>query len=157
MLDSAPPSPAPPVGASTLDSDAQLNAQMHVGLRTDAFGAVEIRTVVQQSQIGITVHSDRDLARWFTSEVPSLESGLNNHHLNLTTVELDHGSSGVQTGTSSQQDQPRHSFSQTLSSPFAVNSGALTEEESAAESAIDNRFSSDLPGGPAGNHVSIHV
>ncbi len=157
MLDSTPPSPAAPAAAPSAVSDAQLNAQMHVGVHTDAFGAIEIRTVVQQSQVGITVHSDRDLARWFTSEVPSLESGLNSHHLNLTTVELDHGGSGVQTGTGSQQGQPRQSFSHTPGSPFAVASGTLSQEESVAESAIDSRLPSDQSAGLAGNHVSIHV
>src|SRR5208282_3359366 len=124
MLDSAPaaaaaPPPAPiaPDSPADVQMNAQINAQMHLGLRTDAFGAVEIHTVVQQSQVGITVHADQNLTRWFSSEVASLESGLNQHHLNLTAVDFDHGRSGVQTATSFQQGQPRQNFSQAPGSP----------------------------------------
>jgi len=61
MIDSAPPALPTPLAAPAT-TDAAATAQMHVGLRTDAFGSVEIHTVVQQSQIGITVHSDREIA-----------------------------------------------------------------------------------------------
>jgi hypothetical protein len=137
---------------------AQTNAQMHVGVRTDAFGTVEIHTVVEQSQVGITVHSDRDISRWFSSEVPGLESGLNNNHLNLTGVNFDHGRSGVQTATSFQQGQPRQHFSQTPGSPSAALPGtALAEKDRAAESTTIDILPAGLSIGPAGTHVSIHV
>jgi hypothetical protein len=137
---------------------AQTNAQMHVGVRTDAFGAVEIHTVVEQSQVGITVHSDRDISRWFSSEVPGLESGLNNNHLNLTGVNFDHGRSGVQTASSFQQGQPRQHFSQTPGSSSAALPGtALAEKDRAAESTTIDILPAGLSIGPAGTHVSIHV
>jgi hypothetical protein len=165
MLDGAPPAPitpppAPivPGSASDLQMTAQTNAQMHVGVRTDAFGTVEIHTVVEQSQVGITVHSDRDISRWFSSEVPGLESGLNNNHLNLTGVNFDHGRSGVQTATSFQQGQPRQHFSQTPGSPSAALPGtALAEKDRAAESTTIDILPAGLSIGPAGTHVSIHV
>jgi hypothetical protein len=165
MLDGAPPAPitpppAPilPGSASDLQMTAQTNAQMHVGVRTDAFGAVEIHTVVEQSQVGITVHSDRDISRWFSSEVPGLESGLNNNHLNLTGVNFDHGRSGVQTATSFQQGQPRQHFSQTPGSPSAALPGtASAEKDRAAESTTIDILPAGLSIGPAGTHVSIHV
>jgi hypothetical protein len=165
MLDGAPaapitPPPAPivPGSASDLQMAAQTNAQMHVGVRTDAFGAVEIHTVVEQSQIGITVHSDRDISRWFSSEVPGLESGLNNNHLNLTGVNFDHGGSGVQTATSFQQGQQRQHFSQTPGSPSAALPGtALAGQDMAAESTTIDILPAGSSIGPAGTHVSIHV
>ena len=159
MLDSAPPAPTAPLvpmapgSAADLQMNAQVNAQMHVGLRTDAFGAVEIHTVVQQSQVGITVHGDRDLARWFSSEVPSLESGLNHQHLNLTAVDFDNTRSGVQTATSFQHGQPRQHFSETPGSPSA----ALSEQDDAPEPATVGILPSDLSAGPAKTRVSIHV
>jgi hypothetical protein len=165
MLDGAPaapitPPPAPivPGSASDLQMAAQTNAQMHVGVRTDAFGTVEIHTVVEQSQVGITVHSDRDISRWFSSEVPGLESGLNNNHLNLTGVNFDHGRSGVQTATSFQQGQPRQHFSQTPGSPSAALPGtALAEKDRAGESTTIDILPAGSSIGPAGTHVSIHV
>jgi hypothetical protein len=162
MLDSAPPAapPAPDSAAAAqmnTQTSAQANAQMHVGIRTDAFGSVEIHTVVQQSQIGITVQSDRDIARWFSSEVPSLESGLNHNHLNLTTVNFDNRGSGIQTATSFQQGQPRQPFSETPGSSSAARPNTLSEEDTALESATVDMLPADLSVGPALTRVSIHA
>lgn len=162
MLDSAPPAPPTVPAVPPISSDpaaaAQVNAQMHVGVRTDAFGAVEIHTVVQQSQIGITVHSDRDIARWFSSEIPGLESGLNNSHLNLTGVNFDSGRSGVQTATSFQNGQSQQGFSQTPNSPYApLQKPASSEQDTAQESATVDILPSDLSVGSAQTHVSIHA
>lgn len=165
ILDSAPlapptPTPAPivPGSAADVQMNAQVNAHMNVGIRTDAFGSVEIHTVVQQSQIGITVHADRDIARWFNSEVPGLESGLNKSHLNLTAVDFDSGRSGVQTATSFQHGQPRQGFSQTPGPQSEGLPGAATREpDGAAESATVDILPSGRSAGPAGSHFSIHV
>ena len=152
MLDSAPPvPPTPPIAPDP--AAAPMNAQMHVGIRTEAFGAVEIHTVVQQSQVGITVHADRDIARWFTSELPGLESGLNKNHLNLTTVDFDNGRSGIQTATSFQHGHPQQHFSETPDS----RTNALPHQNTASESAGADTLTSDLSVGPAQTHVSIHV
>jgi len=105
--------------------------QMHVGIRTSAFGSIEIHTVVEQSQVGVAIHSDRDLARWFSSEVSGLEAGLKSQHLNLTAVDFASNRSGVQTATSFQQGQPRQTFSQTPGSYAAAlpNQAAPPEPE----------------------------
>lgn len=157
MLDSAPP-PAPPAAPPAPSAaNPATDTQMHVGVRTDAFGAVEIHTVVQQSQVGITVHSDRDIARWFTSEVPGLESGLNNNHLNLSGVSFEHGGSGIQTASSFQHDQPRQSFSQAPGSSYGASSAGLPEQDASPESAPVDILPSGLPAGPAQIHFSIHA
>jgi hypothetical protein len=157
MLDSAPPPapPAPPPAPSA--ANPATDAQMHVGVRTDAFGSVEIHTVVQQSQVGITVHSDRDIARWFTSEVPGLESGLNSNHLNLSGVSFEHGGSGIQTASSFQHDQPRQSYSQAPGSPFVASPSGVPEPDTAPESAAADILPSGLSAGPVHAHFSIHV
>jgi hypothetical protein len=166
MLDSAPAAaptaPATPLAPGTA-ADLQMNGQMHMGVRTDAFGAVDIHTVVAQSQVGITVHADRDIARWFSSEVPGLESGLNNSHLNLTGVNFDHGRSGVQTATGfsngqPSKDQPRQNSSQTPNSASAGLPGAHSQEPAlTTEPATIDIFPSDRSSGSAGNHFSFHV
>ena len=153
MLDSAPPAPTTPP-AAPMATDLATTAQMHVGMRTDAFGAVEIHAVVQQSQIGITVHSDRDIARWFSSEVPGLESGLNKNHLNLTAVNFDNGRSGVQTATSFQHGQARQQhFTETSGSAYA----ALPVPNTPPASVAGDILPSDLSTGSKKTHVSIHV
>jgi hypothetical protein len=164
MLDSAPPAapsapsaPIAPGSPADLQMNAQVNAQMHVGIRTDAFGSVEIHTVVQQSQVGITVQSDRDIARWFSSEVPSLESGLNQSHLHLTAVAFDNARSGVQTATSFQHGQSQQHFSQTSGSPAAALPGSRSEQDSASDTAIVDVLPTDLSAGSGVNRVSIHA
>lgn len=156
MLDSAPPVPPTPT-AAPLATDPTATAQMHVGIRTDAFGAVEIHTVVQQSQIGITVHADREIARWFSSEVPGLESGLNKNHLNLTAVDFDSGRCGVQTASSFQHGQPRQHFPENSGSQSATLPNALPDQDAAPDFTTADIFPSDLPVGPAVTRVSIHA
>jgi hypothetical protein len=166
MLDSAPA--AVPTAAATpmapgSAADLQMNGQMHMGVRTDAFGAVDIHTVVAQSQVGITVHADRDIARWFSSEVPGLESGLNNSHLNLTGVNFDHGRSGVQTATGFSHGQPRQNFSQPHQPQSPGLRVAASEPSRSTEAASVDVLPSDRVAGAlglgvgTGSHFSVHV
>ncbi len=113
MLDSAPVAPSndPAVAGLHLPSDSAA-LQMHLGVHTNAFGNIEIHTVVEQSQVGVAIHGDRDLARWFNSEVGGLETGLKGQHLNLTSVDFLSNRSGVQTSSSFQQGQPRQNSPQ---------------------------------------------
>jgi hypothetical protein len=156
MLDSPTATP-PSQGTSSASSpvgDAETSSQMHVGIRTDAFGAVEIHTVVQHSQIGLTVHGERDIARWFTSEVPGLEAGLNKSHLNLTGVDFQ---SASQTSAGFQQGQSRQSFSQPQNSSLGNAGDTLPEKETTAENVPADILPSDVIRGESQTHVSIHV
>ena len=156
MIDSAPPALPTPLAAPAT-TDAAATAQMHVGLRTDAFGSVEIHTVVQQSQIGITVHSDREIAHWFSSEVPGLESGLNKNHLNLTAVDFDSGRSGTPSAGSFQHGQPRQNFSETPGSQSPFSPGTLPETDAANDASPSDSLPSDRSFRPGVTRVSIHA
>jgi trimeric autotransporter adhesin len=131
MLDSAPVSSDDSTLASPgahLPSDPGA-LQMHLGVHTNAFGNVEIHTVVEQSQVGVAIHGDRDLARWFDSEVGGLETGLKGQHLNLAALDFSSNRSGMQTGSGFQHGQPRQNFSQNQGSyPAAASNGAATVE-----------------------------
>jgi hypothetical protein len=83
---------------------------MHVGIRTAAFGAVEIYTSVHHNQVGLTVHGEREMLHWFSSEVQNIESGLKDHHLHLTTMEMDKTGNGLHTATGSQEQNPERNF-----------------------------------------------
>ena len=156
MLDSAPlPGAsegvsAASVGHLTPDSSA---LQMQVGVHTSAFGNVEVHTVIEQSQVGISIHGDRELARWFSSEVGGLEAGLKNQHLNLTGVDFSSTRSGVQTATSFQHGQPRQNLSQTSGS----YSAASATETTATESTIETDLTAALPAQGPETRVSILV
>ena len=151
MLDSAPLAPATPTNLHLTPAAAD-DIQMHVGIRTTAFGAVEIHTTVVQNQVGIAIHGERGLARWFNSEVPNLESGLKDHRLNLAAVDFGGDRSLVQTATSFQHGQPRQNFSQTIGYPAAFG-----DQDAAPEASTTELLPPDLTIRPAGTRVSIRV
>ena len=104
---SLPEMPAAPKGPGIqVASDGAGDMQMHVGIRTTAFGAVEIYTSVHQNEVGLAVRGERGMEHWLGAEMPSLEAGLKDHHLHLTSMELDRGGTGMQTSTGSHQQQP---------------------------------------------------
>ncbi len=149
--------PLPDVTRSSMSANPNIdNSHLHFGIRTEAFGAVEVHTVVERSQVGVTVHADRELSRWFSSEVPSLDSGLNHNHLSLTALEFDNARSGVQTSSSFQQDQPRHPVTtptlHSLGSPAAVD-----EAPPLTEPAIPEVMPSQQSVRTEHIHVSIHI
>jgi hypothetical protein len=156
MLDSAPL----PAASETLSGSSaghftpdSSTLQMQVGVHTSAFGNVEVHTVIEQSQVGISIHGDRELARWFNSEVSGLEAGLKNQHLNLTGVDFSSTRSGVQTATSFQQGQPRQNFSQTSGSCAA----ASPTDATATESTTETDLTTALPARGPETRVSILV
>lgn len=108
MLDSVPATQKPHSSAQ-ITGDGN-DAQMRVGLRTAAFGAVEIYTSVHQNQVGLTLHGTRELTQWFSSEVQAIESRLNDQHLNLASLDMQNSSAGLQTGTGAHHHPPTQSF-----------------------------------------------
>jgi hypothetical protein len=159
--DACDPSPAAPLqqplqpAASSPDNarittDAAGEMQMRVGIRTTAFGAVEIYTSVHQNQVGLSVHGERGMEHWLSTEVQSIESGLKDHHLHLTTVELDRSGTGLQTSTGSQQQHSQRGFA------AARNWRAQPAEQPAVE-ALPIEPAKVWTDWPGGNRVSIHV
>ena len=52
-------------------------SEMHIGLRTQAFGSVEVHTVVRDSQVGLSVGSERgDLRTFLATEVSGLPASI---------------------------------------------------------------------------------
>lgn len=137
MLDRIPEVNLPEPGGH-VRGDSGGEATLRVGLRTAAFGAVEIYTSVHQNQVGLTLHSTRDLAQWFTSEVQAIETRLNDQHLNLGSVDLQNSSSGFQADTGSHHQAPAHTFNNPARGPEAESSDAADlPAEPAAPAAAD--------------------
>ncbi len=128
-----PRSDLPPTGgvqsARLLDKLGQT--EMHIGLRTTAFGTVEVHTVVRESQVGLTISSEKgDLRSLLSAEIPELQTSLRQHNLRLDEVKMlqPNVSSG---GESFSQGQSQQRFSR---SPLAHNSAAPSQlEEQPAE------------------------
>jgi hypothetical protein len=153
VLDSAQTLPAQPATTPVPargGADSSGDAQMRVGVRTTAFGAVEIYTAVHQNQVGLTVHGGRDLTQWFSSEVQNIESGLRDHHLNLTTVELGSHGTGLQTETGSHHHDAPRSFVSAPKSWHSVTADPIREPD------VSLAAPTDMDGLET-NYVSIHI
>jgi hypothetical protein len=105
--------PFPASGALNLARmvDRVGQSEMHVGLRTLAFGSVEVHTVVRDSQVGLTVGSEKgDLRAFLAPEVPGLQTSLQQHDLHFDHIRfLDHGP-GFDMGFSTGADAQSRSF-----------------------------------------------
>jgi hypothetical protein len=84
--------------------------EMHIGLRTPAFGNVEVHTVVRQSEIGVSVGSEKgDLHNFLSAEVPSLQANLREQDLTFNNIRFF--GSGAMTGDAGNpggHSQPGH-------------------------------------------------
>lgn len=62
-------------------------AEMHIGLRTQAFGSVEVHTTVRDAQLGMAVSNEKgDLKSFLAPEVPVLQSVLHQHDLRFDGI-----------------------------------------------------------------------
>jgi flagellar hook-length control protein FliK len=76
-------------------------AEMHIGLRTLAFGSVDVHTVIHESQVGVSIGSEHgDLRSLLAQDIPSLQAGLRQHELKLEGVQFLQEGSGLQAGVS---------------------------------------------------------
>jgi hypothetical protein len=111
----SPSTPLPPAGtvegARLVTGAAQ--SEMHIELRTQAFGSVEVHTVVRDSQVGLTVGSERgDLRTLLANEVSSLQTALRQQDLRFDNIRFLETSSGATAGFSSGADSQTRSSNQ---------------------------------------------
>jgi len=118
-----------------------LQSEMHIGLRTQAFGNVEVHTVVHENQLGLTLGSERgNLRGLLNSEVPSLQTAFRQQDLRLETIRFLEGSGTTGSALSGGGDQQARSFSQSSTAPQSTvaDEGAdANERPDAAEEDLD--------------------
>lgn len=108
-----PPSNLPgPVGSARILDRAGLS-EMHIGLRTPAFGSVEVHTVVREGQVGVSIGSERgDLRTYFGAEVPALQASLRQQDLHFDGIRFlgqsGATSQGFSAGTGQHAQPERH-------------------------------------------------
>jgi hypothetical protein len=89
--------------------DRAGHAEMRLGVSTETFGSVQVHTVIRDSQVGLTIGSERgDLKSFLAAEVPGLESNLRQHDLHFSDVRFvstNFSSSGNQFGGAGSQSQ----------------------------------------------------
>jgi hypothetical protein len=124
----SPPNPLPAIGtvevARLVAGVAQ--SEMHIGLRTQAFGNVEVHTVVRDSQVGLTVGSERgDLRTLLATELSGLQTTFRQQDLRFDNIRFLETSAGTTAGFSGGTDSqgrssaPQHSSATGL---FSIHS-----------------------------------
>ena len=94
---------------------------MHIGLRTQAFGSVEVHTMVRDSQVGLTVASERgDLRTYLGTEVSGLQTTFRQQDLRFDNIRFLESSAGTTAGFSGGGDAQPRSSSQQYSSPAGI-------------------------------------
>ena len=105
------PQSGPVEAARLVTSVAQ--SEMHIGLRTQAFGSVEVHTVVRDSQVGLSVGSEKgDLRTYLTNEVPGLQTSLRQQDLRFDNIRFFESSGGATAGFSGGANSQSQSSSQ---------------------------------------------
>jgi flagellar hook-length control protein FliK len=116
-------------------------AEMHIGLRTLAFGSVDVHTVIHESQVGVSIGSEHgDLRSLLAQDIPSLQAGLRQHELKLEGVQFLQEGSGLQAGVSpgmSHDSRSGYRHSQSAASSSCSGGGwlELSPDEIALEPA----------------------
>jgi len=115
------PAAAPVVQSARL-LDAAAASEMHIGLRTQAFGNVDIHTQVRESQVGLAIGSERgDLRSMLAPEVAGLQTSLRQQDLRFENIQyLTHSMAG---GSSSNAGSHNRSFNQAHEPVLTGNSG----------------------------------
>lgn len=107
-------------------------SEMHMGLQTQAFGNVELHAVVRDSQVGLTVGSERgDLRTLLAPEVSGLQTTFRQQDLHFDSIRFLETNSGTTAGFSGGADSQPRSSSQQHSSPAGVFSIHSPPENSA--------------------------
>jgi hypothetical protein len=96
---------------------------MHIDMRTQAFGSVEVHTVLRESQLGLAVGSEKgDLRSFLALEVPSLQAAIHQQQLRFDSVRfLDHNASSTTFAASADSQSHSQNRSQTRSQSLPVN------------------------------------
>lgn len=119
-------------------------SEMHIGLRTQAFGGVELHTVVRDSEVGLTVGSERgDLRTLLATEVSSLQSAFRQQDLRFDNIHFLETGPGTTAGFSGGADSQSRSSGQQHSSPtglFSTDSPPEDRTEINVSSGLQTRL-----------------
>jgi len=82
--------------------DNPKQTEIHIDLRTTTFGSIEVHAVIRDSQVGLSIGSERgDLRHLLSTEVPAMEGRLQRHDLQLDSVRFIDQGPAFNAGTSS--------------------------------------------------------
>jgi hypothetical protein len=130
-------SPPEPSGTAVVQTARLMESvgqsEMHIGMRTQAFGSVEVHTAFREAQLGLAVSSEKgDLRSFLQSDGPALQNALQQHDLRFENIRFLQTSTGTTPGFSGSPDSQRHAStlgggSLSPSSLASVSDGESTE------------------------------
>lgn len=115
-------------------------AEMRIGLNTQAFGSVEVRTVVHASDVGVLIGSEKgDLRSLLTNDLPGIANTLQQQNLRLAQVSFQQqGFTASSDSSSGGNAQPR-SFAARRDSTAAGLTEPRSEDSEPTAEAWSNR------------------
>jgi hypothetical protein len=113
---------------------------------------VDVHTTLLQNQVGISIHAEPGLSRWFSAEIPGLESHLNDQHLHLESFEINRNRPGMDTTSSFHHHQPHQHFSPANCSAIGSHSEAGLAPKPDPAGIINTADVVIVP-----NHLSIRI
>jgi len=113
------PLPAPEVNVARFLARSD-HSEMHLDVRTSVFGDVQLHTVIRDTQVGVTVGSEKgDLSTYLNAELPGMQKNLQAQSLRFDGIQfLGNGIGGGNPGESNSRSQNfPHSSPANLTSP----------------------------------------
>ena len=109
--------PAPDASTSNVQVarivDSVGRSEMHIDLRTQDFGSVDVHTILRENQLGLTVGSEKgDLRSFLAPEVSALQTFIHQQDLRLDAVRFIDHSSQMNSGLANNRDPQSQSQSQ---------------------------------------------
>lgn len=122
----------PEIGSARILSRVD-HAEMHLDLRTTAFGEVQVHTVIRDAQVGVTIGNERgDLGSYLSTELAGMQKHLQQHDLRFEGIQFV-GSGTAAGGDNSGQGNPQ---SRNFSHGAWAPAGIPALEFSAAETDV---------------------
>jgi len=107
--------------------------EMHIGLRTQAFGSVEVHTALRDAQVGLAVSSEKgDLRAFLQPDLPALHTLLHRHDLRFENIRFLQSEAGLAAGFSSPRDSRQQAFTPGSRLP-ALHLARVSENEEPGE------------------------
>ena len=124
-------------------------AEMHIGVRSEALGVVDVKATVHDGNVGVSIGVERhELRSALVSELPGLENTLRDHDLRLGEVRFHDTASTLASGHDRGQQRQAEDFARPFAAAFYSD----------AKPAVENV---DLPievvATAARGGISIHV
>lgn len=103
-------------------------------MRTETFGSIQVHTVIRDSQVGLTIGSERgDLKTYLAAEVSGLEASLRQHDLQFRDVRFVSNSFSPGGNPYGGSGSPSQSFQQGRSFPQGTARFVLPETRNETE------------------------